>query len=125
MRKNIDPSYWGPAGWRFLKSRAEAYVPEAKESYRMLLESLPNTLPCESCRAHTKMYMNANPVDYDNLGTWLAAFQEVVRARIHRTPPPKSKAWLVIFLILVAVLIVVIITCVLVSLTSQDFGQKY
>jgi hypothetical protein len=81
MRRNVHPSVWGPPAWSFLQSIAVACDDTSAEAYRAFLELLPEVLPCERCRAHSREYIAKNPVDTRNLAAWLRRFEERVSER--------------------------------------------
>lgn len=75
VRKNVNPSTWGPAAWDFLKHSAEACDAESAEDYEAFVHLLPSVLPCERCREHAAAYIADNPVDTDDLVAWLTRFR--------------------------------------------------
>jgi hypothetical protein len=84
MRKNIDPSTWGPPTWDFLDYCAQSIDEESYPSYVALLELLPKILPCESCRHHCANYIQDNPLQDSQMqiGTWLDKFRLNVKQRV-------------------------------------------
>jgi hypothetical protein len=81
MRQNVDPKVWGPSAWSFLHHCVTACDESCSNSYQKFLELLPEVLPCEKCREHSKVYIAANPVDTSNLVSWLDRFRSAVAKR--------------------------------------------
>ena len=84
MRKNLDPNYWGPSAWLFLETCLEGaeHDTKAKKAQIELYRLLPDLLPCERCREHTKEYLYHNPPSLkSDLRDWLSTFKETIRQR--------------------------------------------
>lgn len=81
MRQNVDPKIWGTCAWTFLRHCAEACDDTCQESYRQFIELLPEVLPCEQCREHSGRYIMENPVDTDDLVSWIDRFRLAVAER--------------------------------------------
>lgn len=69
VRKNVNPSVWGPSGWKFLDKVSDSYpvTPTRNDKIQMInfLTSLGYALPCERCRVnYVQFSMNYPPVDY-------------------------------------------------------------
>ena len=63
-RINIKPAMWGPYAWMFLYTVAFGYpnqpTQEDKASFKSLIHSLPNLLPCEMCRHNLTTKLNGD-----------------------------------------------------------------
>lgn len=83
MRKNIDPSVWGAAGWVFLRNCLLACDDRSGAVYVQWLHLLPEVLPCGSCRAHARAYLSQHPPEnHKDLVAWLDAFRRAVSERV-------------------------------------------
>lgn len=74
----MDPSEWGPAGWKFLHSitfaQPEFPNTEQQNHIRQFFESLAHVIPCKRCSAHYQAFIRDNPVPTENrelLARWL------------------------------------------------------
>lgn len=77
----MNPSTWGPPGWRFLHSVTLAYplkptLQQKNETKRFFLD-LKNVIPCSTCREHYKGHLAKRPItdkvlaNRQNLVCWL------------------------------------------------------
>jgi hypothetical protein len=108
MRKNLDPSLWGPGAWQFLRQCAEACDDESRHHYLRLFHLLPDILPCETCREHSREYLlESGPEHEKNLLRWLQDFETAVRLRKHNESRKKSTPRM--FLLLVVVMLSLIL----------------
>lgn len=55
----MDPSVWGPAGWRVLHRMAYRFA--RRDDAAAFYASLQSLLPCPTCRANLKQHMAALP----------------------------------------------------------------
>jgi hypothetical protein len=105
MRKDLDPSVWGRAGWTFLRSCAEASDPSTRSHYHQLFRLLPDVLPCGNCRRHCREYLrHFPPEEAPDLVVWLTDFEEAVRRR--KSSPAQSSTsvgvgWILLCLVAV------------------------
>lgn len=93
-----EPEEWGPSLWFVLHLYANriGIIPELIEDYRlimdMLINWLPNILPCNTCQEHCKQYLGSHPIDYwktitnmndlkNEIQVWLMNFHNDVRLR--------------------------------------------
>jgi hypothetical protein len=74
-----EPTFWWPAGWKFIYSVALTFpieaTPEDKAHYFKFFESLCFILPCSTCSQNYKERFDSNPVDLssrENLARWLS-----------------------------------------------------
>jgi hypothetical protein len=99
MRSNLNPKYWGPEGWAFLKSCARACDEESFPHYAALVKLLPHVLPCEKCRHHAEEYIQRNPPQSaQELLSWIEDFERAVRQRKSKEDEadghPSRELWL-------------------------------
>ena len=91
MRRDLDPSVWGRAGWAFLGSCAHAVDEHTQAHYHQLLRLLPEVLPCGKCRRHSRDYLSQNPPEEAaDLEKWLQHFEAAVaqrKAKGEQLPP--------------------------------------
>ena len=79
MRKNIDPKVWGPHAWQFLADCAESIDEDSYDDYKLLIDLLPDVLPCAQCRGHCREYLDLNPLpSVEGIHNWLADFKSHV-----------------------------------------------
>lgn len=85
---NLDPNFWGPAGWRFMHSIAEAYEPteEKKKAAADFFSSIQKLLPCSSCCKHCCEQLENDPVEphlgsRDELSKYVFDFHNSVNSR--------------------------------------------
>lgn len=74
----MNPTEWGPAGWKFLHSItfAQPEKPNAQQSQhiRNFFNALGHLLPCQKCARHYLEFLSENPVptgSRDSLTRWL------------------------------------------------------
>ena len=67
MSIDIDVKIWGKPGWIFLENVAKGYPnhPTAmdKNNYKIMYESLKNTLPCSKCRNNYRNHLREFPIN--------------------------------------------------------------
>jgi hypothetical protein len=82
----LEPPHWGPILWKYLHCLAEklgtannTVIDTDQANYiEILINNLPNIIPCSECQAHASSYMSANPLP--NLkGLYSNALRETVR----------------------------------------------
>ena len=80
MSIDIDPKIWGGPAWIFLQNVAKGYpmnpTPMDKNNYKIMFDSLKNTLPCSKCRSNYRIHLKQFPlINYLNnrksLLTWV------------------------------------------------------
>lgn len=80
MSIDIDPRFWGREAWIFLQNIAKGYPSNPtlidKNNYKILFDSLKNTLPCSTCRSNYKQHLREFPIinylkDRKSLLTWV------------------------------------------------------
>jgi len=65
---NVSPRLWGKCAWEFLDTVLIMYPRqdpslEVQEACRHLLQSLRILLPCQDCRHHYNLFMDAHPIE--------------------------------------------------------------
>lgn len=74
----MDPTFWGPSGWRFIHSvcytAPEALTSDDKERYKTFIKALGAVLPCAACRKHFQENLKRHPLE-NALGTRKALFE--------------------------------------------------
>ena len=92
-----DPEEWGPILWRYLHCLAHncglsgnRIMDTDQGNYlEFMVKYLPSILPCQECQAHTKTYIQGNPMNLrglyggalrDAAQEWLLRFHNTVRA---------------------------------------------
>jgi hypothetical protein len=80
MRHNINPEIWGGCAWDFLLHCAQGADERSYESYKKLVDLLPDVLPCSACREHCDKYIRENPLDdaRNDITGWLERFRSQV-----------------------------------------------
>mmetsp|Transcript_113302 Transcript_113302/g.366468 ORF Transcript_113302/g.366468 Transcript_113302/m.366468 type:complete len:228 (-) Transcript_113302:55-738(-) len=82
-----NPEVWGPSTWFFLHSATlalpEAIPEERQASFRALMRSLQDVLPCPSCGVHLGEHMKEDPIDAHlatrrSLVAWMVALHNKV-----------------------------------------------
>merc|ERR1719161_2583932 len=82
-----DPASWGPSMWRSLHCIAHHLPPrlpgESQESFKTLVESLPQLLPCKVCGQHLTQHLVEDPVTNhlatrDDVEQWLVQLHNKV-----------------------------------------------
>jgi len=63
----MNPSFFGPSGWKFLHSVTFGYPynpsPVTREQYKRYFESVQFVLPCIYCRRSYQQYYRELPID--------------------------------------------------------------
>lgn len=125
MRANVDPRIWGPSAWKFLEHCAEAIDEKSIDSFRRLVDLLPDVLPCEACREHSAKYIATHPLSGNDVKSWLKDFKSAVSLRkassCSRTSPKSSYPLLSMFLaIIAAATALALLLVLLANLTKAD-----
>lgn len=91
MFYNINPSLWGPSGWKMMHYITLAYpdepTKEDKENIKNFFMGVKNVLPCENCRIHFAMNLKNSPLNDNvlscryNLINWLNDIHNEVNKR--------------------------------------------
>ena len=109
MRRDLTSAVWGSAGWTFLRSCAHASDAQTRSSYNQFFRLLPEVLPCEACRRHTREYVVEHPPEAAaDLEVWLCDFEAAVKRRVRRKLPEHlGVEWVAIPVLLVVAVAIV------------------
>jgi|UniRef100_A0A6C0F780 hypothetical protein len=84
----MEPKIWGEHAWIFLHTITLNYPEEPtfsdKYNYKILFESLKDTLPCPTCREHYKENITLYPIDLSSreaLVKWLIKIHNLVNEK--------------------------------------------
>jgi hypothetical protein len=85
-----DPTIWGPAVWaifHILASHVGKQGMDADEArdFEIIINMIPQILPCEICQAHSRTYIQAHP------------FEAVKAAKVPGALGPFCETWLLTF----------------------------
>ena len=79
MRENLNPSTWGPCAWTFMEAMARGLDAGSRRSFERFLELLPDLLPCEACRQHSRVYVDSMPLGGCSPVRWVQDFRSHVQ----------------------------------------------
>jgi hypothetical protein len=103
-RRNLDPQLWGPSAWTFMESIAEGLDGRSLRHFERFLEVLPELLPCKVCRAHSRAYIDAVPLNDTPPLQWVKDF----RAHVARQKPKAQGSRLSLAILVVSLAILVL-----------------
>jgi hypothetical protein len=128
---NIDPTLWGPHGWRFMHYITMSYPKSPSEvdknNMRNFFMSVKNVLPCETCRSHFSDQLQKNPLNNhalssnDNLVKWLTDIHNDVNKLLGKKIVKYSdlkylyfgeinwKLWIIIGIIILIIVLLILI----------------
>lgn len=71
-KEGMDPSYWGPAGWRILHRLAYTFQ-DREDARRFYTSALQTLLPCPRCRYNFQQHVDATPFPRSvvGVGKWV------------------------------------------------------
>jgi hypothetical protein len=91
MFDNINPSLWGPHGWKIMHYITISYpdnpTKEDKDKILKFFMAIKDVLPCENCRVHFSMNLQKYPLSDDILSckykliNWLKDIHNEVNIR--------------------------------------------
>merc|ERR1719230_862583 len=102
MDLSRDPDSWGPSMWRSLHCIAHHMPPrlpgESQESFKAMVNSLPQLLPCKVCGDHLKQYLAEDPVNShlgtrDDMEQWLVRLHNKVNLGIGKPALSAAEAF--------------------------------
>ena len=104
-RKNLDPRLWGPSAWTFMECVAEGLDCRSLRHFERFLEVLPELLPCKVCRAHSRAYIEAVPLNDASPLQWVKDF----RAHVARQKPKAEVSGLTMFILMGSIVVLVLV----------------
>ena len=91
MKQSINPTIWGPHGWKFMHYVSLGYpenpTQNDKHSYKNFYYSLQDVLPCEKCKYNYLTNITENPIDShldtkDSLVKWVIDIHNTVNKEL-------------------------------------------
>ena len=109
MRANLDPKSWGPSAWTFLEACAEGSDEESVQDFKNMIYSLPRVLPCETCRKHSREYIETHPIDCNDPVEWLHDFKDAVSRRTKSCSCRAPRSWFWFFVVALVALFALVV----------------
>lgn len=86
-------NFWGPPVWHTIHSTAASYKPHQRASFKRMMNTWTEMLPCDECRGHLKENLKRLPVDNyldnnHNLFLWTYFLHDLVNKQLGKHSPP-------------------------------------